>query len=144
MPLPPLSSFLKHLLFQFLKTNEFFPHMNFLMLPNRLVEMGTFIYMSGHVSTRSKRRKEKGHPCFKGALPSPHFNAHPLCLGIHVWNCLRDSRGSLEAGCGSWTWIHFKALPHMVTTSPLGLGGQLWIRHGPRPGFKRPHTFLYP
>lgn len=85
MPLPPLSSFLKHLLFQFLKTNEFFPHMNFLMLPNRLVEMGTFIYMSGHVSTRSKRRKEKGHPCFKGALPSPHFNASAsMCETVFV------------------------------------------------------------
>lgn len=43
---------------------SFSPHMNFLMLPNRSVEMGTFIYLSGHVSTYSKR--EKRHQCFIG------------------------------------------------------------------------------
>ena len=122
-PLPPLQFFLKHSLFQLLKTIEFFPYVNFLMLPNRSVEMGTLIYVRGHVSTCSKRRKKKGHQCFIGAMPATYFNAHPLCLGIHVWNCLHDSRGSLEAGCGSWNWIHFRALPHMVMASPRQNGG---------------------
>lgn len=128
---PLSSSFLKHSLFKFLKTNEFFLHMNFSMLPNRPGEMGMFIYVSGHVSTHSKRKKRKRHQCIIGALPTTHFNVHPLCLRIHVWNCLHDSRGSLEAGCGSWNWIHLKALPHMVTASPPQTCGAvldtLWI-----------------
>lgn len=85
----------------------------------QIVAMETVIYLSGYVSTCSKKRKmQKRHQCIVGALPSTHFNAHPLCLGIHVRNCLRDSRGSLEAGCGSWNWINFKSSPHMVIASP--------------------------
>lgn len=90
----------------------------------QIVEMETVIYLSGYVSTCSKKRKmQKRYQCIVGALPSTHFNAHPLCLGIHVQNCLRDSRGSLEAGCGSWNWINFQSSPHMVTASPLRDGG---------------------
>lgn len=89
----------------------------------QIVEMETVIYLSGPVSTcsekKKKRKMQKGHQCIVGALPSTHFNAHPLCLGIHVWNCLRDSRGSLAAGCGSWNWINLKSSPHMVRASPL-------------------------
>lgn len=116
--------------------------MNFLMLPNRSVEMETFIYLSGHVSTCSEKRKKERLQCILGALPTTHFNAHPLCLGIHVRNCLHDSRGFWEAGCGSWNWINFRTPPHMVTASPLRAVGQFQTPHGPRPGFKRPHTFL--
>lgn len=135
--LSPLQFFLKCSLFQFLKTNQFFPHMNFLMLPNRSAEMETFIYLSGRVSAYQKKKKKR-RQCIIGALPTTHINTHPLCFGIHVWNCLHDSRGSLEAGCGSWNWINFKTSPHMVTTSSLRAMGQFWTTAE----FKRPHTFL--
>lgn len=68
MPLPSLQFFLRHSLFPFLKTNELSPHVNFSMLPNRAVEMGTFIYLSGHVSTCSKREKKKKTPVHRRRL----------------------------------------------------------------------------
>lgn len=72
MPLPSLWSFLKHLLFQFLKANEFSPHVNFLMLPNRSVETGMFIYLSGHVSTCFNRKKKKKDTSAAQEQRQPH------------------------------------------------------------------------
>lgn len=116
--------------------------MNFFMLPNRLVEIETFTYLSGRVSKSLREKKKKRHQCIIGTLPTTHFNAHPLCLGIHVWNCLHDSRGPLEAGYGSWNWINFKIWLHVVTASPLRVVGQFRTPHEPWPGSKRTHTFL--
>ena len=49
----------------------------------------------------------------------PHANALPLCLRTHVWNRLHDSRGSLEAGCGSCNWIRVQTLPNGNSISHL-------------------------
>lgn len=116
--------------------------MNFLMLQTdqwRWKRLYSWVNMCQHAL--KEKRKER-HQCIVGALPTTHFNAHQLCLGIHVRNCLHGSRGSLEAGCGSWNWINFKTSPHMVTASLLRAVGQFRTPHGPWPRFKRPHTFL--
>lgn len=120
-----LQFFLKCSLFQFLETNLFLHTWMSWCFQTDSGDGNSYIFEWTCVNMlwKKKRKIQKGLQCIGGALPSTHFNAHPLCLGIHGWNCLRDSRGSLAAGCGSWNWINFKSSPHMVTASPLRDGG---------------------